>query len=199
MCLLLETIKIKDGKFCNIEFHHARFNKTRADLFGIQDFTDLNESISISGTPASGIYKCRIIYDREIRSVKILPYQIKMINTIKAVQNDQIDYSYKYFDRTIFDKMLKESGSDEILIIKKGKITDTSFSNIVFSDGKNWVTPAMPLLNGTKRSYLLQTGRINSDEINLNDLKFFKYFRLINAMLDFEEQENFPVTMIQVP
>jgi hypothetical protein len=36
MSLFLETIKVVDGSLTNIEYHNERFNRTRADFFGIQ-------------------------------------------------------------------------------------------------------------------------------------------------------------------
>ena len=75
----------------------------------------------------------------------------------------------------------------DILIVKKEFITDTSFSNIIFFDGDNWITPSTPLLEGTKRKELLEKNIISEQEIKFSDLKNFKKAILINAMLDFDE------------
>jgi 4-amino-4-deoxychorismate lyase len=72
----------------------------------------------------------------------------------------------------------------DILIVKKGLITDTSYSNIILYDGKEWITPKSFLLNGVKRRYLLNNGIIREMNICLDDLKNFKKLSLINAMLE---------------
>ncbi|GAE23522.1 hypothetical protein JCM10003_3302 [Bacteroides pyogenes JCM 10003] len=30
MCLFIETIRIENGRICNLDYHAARFNRTRA-------------------------------------------------------------------------------------------------------------------------------------------------------------------------
>jgi 4-amino-4-deoxychorismate lyase len=133
------------------------------------------------------MYKCRIIYSREIETIEFIPYTKKKIEIIKLVECDAIEYNHKYFNRKIFDDLLAESGADEILIIKEGKITDTSYSNIAFYDGNKWLTPSTPLLKGTKREKLLREGKIFKAEIVKNDLQYFQSASLINAMMDLGE------------
>ncbi|RZD16057.1 MAG: hypothetical protein EVJ46_07655 [Candidatus Acididesulfobacter guangdongensis] len=72
----------------------------------------------------------------------------------------------------------------DILIVKKGLITDTSYSNIILYDGKEWVTPESYLLNGVKRRYLLNECIIKEIKVRTADLKNFKKISLINAMLE---------------
>jgi 4-amino-4-deoxychorismate lyase len=81
---------------------------------------------------------------------------------------------------------VNDATADDILIIKNGFITDTSFSNIAFFDGTQWFTPFTYLLNGTQRQHLLRQGAIVETEITPSDLKQFRYAKLINAMLDLE-------------
>jgi 4-amino-4-deoxychorismate lyase len=100
----------------------------------------------------------------------------------------ELEYSYKYEDRKAINKLFKEKGpADDILIVKKGLITDTSFCNILFYNGKNWITPSFPLLKGTQRRYLLEQERIIPAEISTSDLQNFSKARLINAMIRFED------------
>lgn len=59
---------------------------------------------------------------------------------------------------------------DEIIIIKNGLVTGTSFTNIaIYKDGK-WITPKHPLLLGTKRAALLEKGIIQEADITVDDL-----------------------------
>jgi 4-amino-4-deoxychorismate lyase len=77
--------------------------------------------------------------------------------------------------------------SEEILIVKNGLVTDTSFSNIVFYDGSDWITPDPPLLKGTKRTRYLRDGEIRTMKIRSSDISHFEKARLINAMLDLDD------------
>jgi 4-amino-4-deoxychorismate lyase len=106
------------------------------------------------------------------------------------VYDDEIEYSYKYENRDRLN-VLKESRQDcdEIIIVKNGCITDTSFSNLVFYDGKKYLTPAQPLLNGTKRKLLLQQNWISEATIKPEDLNNFHHCGLINAMLHKDDYE----------
>lgn len=196
MCLLLESIKIHNKQLCNIEFHNSRFNKARQELFDIEEVMDIKTLVNIPPNLDYLTYKCRIVYDIEIRSIEFIPYKKKKIRSLRLMRNDSIEYNYKYFDRKIFEQMLQNPGADEILIVKNGKITDTSYSNIVLFDGQKWVTPSEPLLKGTKREYLLFTGQITEEEINVDDIRLFKCAKLINAMLDIEDQEPIKISKI---
>jgi 4-amino-4-deoxychorismate lyase len=185
MCLLLETIKIENGKLCDIFYHNLRFNKSRKEFFGCSDSVSLENVLKVPPEFRSGLYKCRIIYSDTVKKIEFLPYQKKEIESLKIVVCDSIEYDYKYEDRSGINKLLElKKNCDDILIVKNKKITDASFSNIVFYDGKKWVTPSSPLLKGTKREKLLSERKIIEDEIAVTDLKHFKKAALINCMLD---------------
>ena len=75
------------------------------------------------------------------------------------IENNKICYSLKLTDRSQINRLLKQKGNyDDILIVKNGFITDTSISNIIFYNGSKWITPAAPLLKGTCRDKLLKEG-----------------------------------------
>lgn len=59
---------------------------------------------------------------------------------------------------------------DEIIIIKNGLVTDTSFTNIAIYKHGMWLTPKHPLLLGTKRAALLEKGIIQEADITVDDL-----------------------------
>jgi 4-amino-4-deoxychorismate lyase len=108
------------------------------------------------------------------------------IRTLELVDGGNIEYEHKYLERTQIDRLKNGSKADDILIVKGGRITDASSANVVFFDGVSWITPDRPLLKGTKRQLLLDTGRISEKELNENDLQYFQKAVLINAMLDFD-------------
>ena len=136
-----------------------------------------------------GLYKCRIIYSEKIEHLEFVPYNLPSINSLKIIFDDQIIYSHKFNNRTRINELFeKRENYDDILIVKKGFVTDTSFANILFYNGKKWLTPDHPLLKGTQRSYLLDEELIEAAGIRLEDLKYFKKVRLVNAMMQFEDK-----------
>jgi 4-amino-4-deoxychorismate lyase len=187
MCPLFETIKVENRILHNLEFHNERLNRSRKHLFGCTDIIDLNELISIPEDLSNDVFKCRVVYSEEIEEIKFANYAKRQIRTLKMVECDNIVYTYKYVDRKIFSELMDSVDADDILIIKNGKITDTSFSNIVFFNGTKWVTPAQPLLRGTKREELLRNDIISQENICPRDLSRFEKATLINAMVDFGE------------
>lgn len=183
MSLLFETIRLKDGALQNTEYHHARLNFSRKSLFQLADEIVLKQHIQIPAFCMKGLFKCRVMYGKEIESVEFELYVTRNIGSLRLINDNAIDYSFKYTNRDSLNQLLKQKGqADEILIIKNGFITDTSFSNIIFFDGNKWFTPSTPLLRGTMRSYLMESNQISEVEITVSDLKHFKYARLINAM-----------------
>ncbi len=183
--ILLETIKVENGTLQNLQFHQERLDRSRFEFLGLKDTIGLKSIIKVPDRARRGVFKCRVVYGETIVRIRFVSYRARLITTLKIVVDNEIDYSYKYADRSKLEKLLlQKSDCDDILIVKNGLITDTSFSNIVFFDGTEWHTSNQPLLNGTKRESLLRTGKIRSCEIRIEDLWKYSKFALINAMLD---------------
>jgi len=187
MSLLFETIKVQNKTLHNLEYHNQRLNKSRKDLLGCTDFIDLREEISIPRYINNDVFKCRVLYSREIEQIQFIPYKLRQIRTIKIVECDTIEYYYKFVDRKILSNLMGSVEADDILIIKNEMVTNTSFSNIVFFDGTKWLTPAQPLLRGTKREKLIRENIIFEETITKNEIQRFQNAVLINAMIDIEE------------
>ncbi len=180
-------MKVLNRKLCNIEYHNKRINDARCVLFGAKDNIDLNHVVAVPPEFSNEVHKCRVIYSENIIEIDFQRYTKKNIRSLQIVHDDDIFYPYKYVDRSNILRHLSSTVADDILIVKNGLITDTSFSNVVFSDGKNYSTPATPLLKGTKRAKLIDDKIIYEEEIRVNDLHKFKFIYLINAMLDLGE------------
>ena len=187
MCRLFETIRIENRQLCNIDYHNQRFNRSRKELFGLPNSIDLSDAIEIPKELSHEIYKCKLIYDKEIISMDFEPYSPRIIQSLKLVVADSLNYSYKYYDRDSINKLLTLKGDcDDILVIKNGLVTDASFANVIFYDAEKWITPAKPLLKGTMRERLLSDRKIFEGEISLDKIKLFQSVKLINAMLPIE-------------
>jgi 4-amino-4-deoxychorismate lyase len=183
---LFETIKIIGGEPQNLQLHDDRMNRSRRNLFGKHDLLKLADYITVPEDSRERTTKCRVIYSASVNSITFSPYIPGNITTLKIVDGGSMVYNYKYLDRTWITSLIDKSAADDILIVKKGNITDSSYANIVFTDGQHWFTPDTPLLYGTMREFLLRSGVIKEHRITINDIPHFTHFRLINAMLGFE-------------
>ncbi len=180
-----ETIKIKDGKIFNLDWHNRRFNATQKMLFLNSSTMDLQTVIT---PPKSGLYRCKITYgNNTIHSIEYFPYKAKEITHFTIVKS-HLDYQYKYTDRSSFQKLLL--GNNEIIIEKDGLLTDTSIANIAFFDGKSWLTPKTPLLAGTTRARLLEENFLKLENIKKENLQNYSNFALMNAMIGFRIQKS---------
>lgn len=196
MCQFIESIRIEDGKIDLIDYHNERFNNTRKLFFCVDDEWDLKHFVRIPQEFKKGLVKCRIVYDIEIRDIQFLHYEPKSIRSLKLV-NASIRYAYKAIDRLEIEQLKASvSPADEVLIVNDGKISDTSFSNIIFQKSGLWFTSDTPLLAGVRREYLLSQGLIEEVSILPNDLKKFDSFMLINALLDFDKARALPIKNI---
>ncbi len=197
MSLLFETIRLQDGILQNMDYHNIRLNHSRKSLYISPDEIDLNQVIEIPSTCKQGLYKCRITYSKKVKSIDFEPYQPHVIKSLRLIEDNSVLYDYKYTNRESLNKLrTKREQSDEILIVKNGYISDTSFSNIIFFDGTNWFTPSTPLLHGTMRSFLLENNLISEMVIKVTDLKQFLKARLINAMIPFESGKDIMIEKI---
>ena len=175
----LETIKVLDGKFYNLEYHQRRLDKT------VKNANIILKEIIIP--PLCGLFRCRVIYNNNNYEILYYPYKKKNIQTLKLVFDDAINYEKKYADRSQIEVLMKQkSQCDDILIVKNGLITDTSIANVAFKYKSNWVTPKKPLLYGTTRTRLLEKHKIIQEDISVKDLENFTQVALMNAMVDFD-------------
>ncbi|HLF64076.1 MAG TPA: aminotransferase class IV [Saprospiraceae bacterium] len=194
----IETIKLEGRRLHNLAYHNARVNKTRREVLHINEPLDLAEHIPMPEEVDQDICKCRVTYGWEVSSVEIEYYEPKRIRSLRLIEGGNIDYKYKYADRSAINTLYaRREGCDDILIVKDDLITDTASANVAFSDGKEWWTPSTPLLAGTKRQQLLDEGGIKEMFIRPSDLTRFSQFVVFNAMMEFDARNGRPVTGIQ--
>jgi len=195
---LFETIKILNKKLQNMEFHNKRFNRSRLDVFGIDEKLKLEEVVEIPLYIDKGIYKCRIIYSEKIEKIEFETAFPRVVKSLKLIECNDIEYGYKYYDRSKINELYAQREKyDDVLIVKNGFITDTSQANVVFWDGQNWITSSTPLLPGTNRQKLIEEKKIMAREIKVEDLKLYKKARVINALVDLEDSDDIVIFSTQ--
>lgn len=166
-------------------------------------FSYIKERLISYSPPHNGemnrLYKGRFLYhpgNPGEETMEFLPYEIKSIATLHPIDSD-IDYRFKYSERSALNALYEMRGEqDDILIIKDGMVSDSSYTNIVLFDGKEWVTPSTPLLKGVERKNLLVSGLIREKRIAYADLPHYRSFKLINALRPFSEVDEEPVSNI---
>jgi 4-amino-4-deoxychorismate lyase len=198
MCLLLETIKIVNGKPQNLDYHQARFENTQKSLLGLKNFESLSKTIKVPEFAQNGLFRCRVIYSKSIEKIEFLSYNFRQIKTLRLIESNGTDYSFKYADRTELENLFAQKGDcDDIFIVKNGLITDSFAANLVFYDGEKWWTPDSPLLKGTKREKLLAEKIISACKIEVSDLNKYSSIGLINAMIEFDTMPVIPIENIR--
>lgn len=197
---LLETIRYSNGVLENLRYHNERLNRSRKALWHQTDRVDLEELIPMPADPARGqVVRCRVLFSETgMDLVEFIPYSRKDIRSLQVVGTGDLDYAHKYADRSVLQEKMSGITADEVLFVRGGLLTDTSYTNVAVSDGSEWYTPHQPLLAGTHRARLLAEGRIIPERLAIDDLRYFREIRLFNAMMTWEESPTLPVSAIQL-
>ena len=193
----IETLYVKNGNILNLEYHLERMERT-AGYFKFQ-VPSLEFKVPSSEFKESRI---RITYNQYgIKNIEYFPIKKREFKKFKLIEIN-FNYSFKYKNRNIFQKIFKTWNSelktlplniDEFILIKNNLITDTTISNLAFFTGSEWLTPKYPLLKGTKREELIKKGFLKEENIHKSDLKYFKKMAMMNAILGFREIEEYDI------
>jgi len=181
--LLLETIRIENGRPLHLAWHNRRFNRVRRELFGAREALDL--AGFLGEIPLRGRYRCRVLYTLYIEQVELLPYSPRLPRRFALTEFDG-DYRYKYADRRVFEDLRRlHPGVEELILCRKGLLTDTTIANIALRRGMIWYTPRRPLLAGTTRARLLEAGQLVESDISCDEITGYDELALMNAMIGF--------------
>jgi len=182
--MLFETICIQNGAIQHLSLHQKRLDRSQAALF--ENFESIDLGKILRPPTGTGTLKCRVLYAERLIDVTYEPYRPRSVKTLRIVESD-LDYGHKFRDRDTIDELFAQRGdADEILIVKKGLVTDTSIANVAFLKEKRWYTPKTPLLHGTTRERLIRSGFLIPREIRAEELESFEAFALLNAMIGFQ-------------
>jgi len=185
---LFESLCVQDGQLLHAQWHRLRFEKAFQNYFKKNPTFDLLEPLEIPPKFSKGRVKLKILYNENNRKLDFQHYQMQNIQSIRLVHTESLDYTYKYSKREKLETLFAQRGDcDDVLIVRKGSITDSSYANVVFFDGKDWWTPHMPLLEGTCRARLLAQKIIKETPLGVDDLKKFQGLKLVNALRDMDQ------------
>ncbi|MCP9763481.1 aminotransferase class IV [Lacihabitans soyangensis] len=192
MYQFFESIKLLDGKLYLLDLHSERLNRTRKAFFENLKDIDLEKELMIPCEKKEGLYKVKVVYSKYLESVVFDDYTIKEHRNIRLLEKPDIQYDFKFLDRkNLTEDFSSDADFDDIIFLKNGVLTDATYSNLTFFDGKTWFTPKSCLLAGVKRKFLLESGIITEKSIVKEDIKDFQKIAFINAMRDFEKMYTF--------
>ena len=181
---LFESIRVEGGQAHLLHYHQARIERSYRQLF--QKKCPWKLITMLPELPTTGLHKLRFLYNDHDFSFEIASYEARNIESLKCVEINTYNYDLKFTDRSGIDQSFALRGDcDDVLMIKNGFLTDTSYCNILLFDGTDWITPEKPLFKGVQREYLLDEKIIKVGEIHERDLNNYESFMLVNAMLVF--------------
>lgn len=192
-------MRLVEGRIPLLSYHQQRVDRARRSLYAKAPAFKLKKLLADWELPTTGQHKVRVVYGSELDGYTITPYEQRPVETLRAVHADDMDYGKKYADRSGINALFeRRDDCDDILIVKRGHITDSSYANLAFDDGTHWYTPAWPLLRGTRREQLVERGILRTAVIRLRDLHHFRQVKLLNAMIEWPSGPTFPVNNIRL-
>ncbi|MEQ8338587.1 MAG: aminotransferase class IV [Cyclobacteriaceae bacterium] len=183
MFRFLESICFRSDVYQLLDYHQVRVDQTFRHFYPDKTPPKLNEIMpELSGNEK---IKVRLTYNEHDHAISVSKYLPKNISKLRLVYSDTLDYSFKYLDRSMLNQLLNPAQeNEEVIIVKDGVVTDSSYANLVFRQGNAWYTPSSYLLNGVKRQHLLHQEAIFERVIRPEDINKYSEMSLINAMLD---------------
>lgn len=179
----VETLSSQGGVVRNLPLHEARLNATCQYFWNEKEWVDLTPYVAQIPHSTCQL-KVRILYDEKgVQNVSFEPYRRRSIGSLRLLFSDTIEYRFKSTQREALQWLFEQrDGCDDVLIVRNGLLTDTSFSNIALFDGGAWYTPAEPLLEGTMRASLLKEGKLRERDIAASELLSYQKLMLLNAL-----------------
>ena len=211
----IETFMLRAGELIAGELHRERMLCTLQEqgaetssaflqsLLGPSPWREVEAYLTGQQVLPATTYRLTLEYSLAgLSAIRLVPYCKRTIRTLRPILLPEgLEYSYKYADRSFFDRMKAELVSDEepLFVRPDGTITDTSFTNVLIKTESGYLTPTRPLLKGTQREALLRTGLIaEADDLTLSTLRSkAKAILLINALLPLEEALRLPPEALQ--
>jgi 4-amino-4-deoxychorismate lyase len=184
----IESVCFEKGEYRLLDLHQQRVDKTFKKYYPLT--IPFNLEAHLPKLDFEDKYKVRVVYNNESVDIEFAEYHRLKVQSMKVVETTGLSYAFKHKERGKIEKLYELRGAaDDIIIINDGKVTDSSYGNLVFWDGNKWYTPKTYLLNGVKRQFHLKYGLILEKSISAMNIKDFEKVCLINAMLDLGDVE----------
>jgi 4-amino-4-deoxychorismate lyase len=188
MCQFIDAIHYNNGEFKRIDYHQKRAEAAVKSCFPNAKNFSIKKYLHQLVLPKTGKYKLRICYTDSIQSYECIPYQKREINELILVDTEIESRNFKLADRTEYNYANTYiSNISDILFVRKGLLTDTSYANIALLKNGVWYTPRTPLIFGVNRASLLDKGLLIAQDIPEKDIPQYEKIAIFNAMIEFGE------------
>lgn len=194
---LIESIRLEDGTLHLCTLHEARMKRSLSALCPDSPLLKALERDGLVGllTPhlphvlPRELTKVRLVYScADLLEIRLEPYTPRTIRHLRLLEIDEsLDYAHKYLDRSVLPRPRDLQDDEEVLYVRSGLLTDTSYTNIVLRFGDSLLTPRRPLLAGIMREHLLEVGLLDKADLDTNALAQASTIYLINAMMPLED------------
>lgn len=193
---LFETLAIIDGEIQNLAYHQARYSDACQNYLNSKAVLDFAQIIDVPMEYQQGLVRCKVEYSEKAYHVQFFPYSAKKIEFFSIAQCENLDYRFKYSDRSMFAD-LPMTDNSEVIIVNNGKVSDCTIGNLLFLKQGKWFSPQDYLLKGTQLSRLLDEKRVEFCEISLVNLRDFEQVMLINALNPFDPKRALSIQAVQ--
>lgn len=195
--MFLETIRIQDGHAHHVADHIDRMRRTALHFGFSAPALPADLDALVPHDLRTGIVRCRIVYGHTLREITFTPYRRRRLERLIAVDAGAMDYAFKYADRSPLARpQIPLTEADELLFVRGGYVTDTSYTNLILRRGDELVTPDTFLLDGTCRRRLLRTAQVRTARVRLSDLTAYDELLLVNAMMPLDEALRLPASSV---
>ena len=195
--MFLETIRVQDGHARHVADHIDRMRRTALHFGFTAPALPADLDALVPHDLRTGIVRCRIVYDHTLREITFTPYRRRRLERLIAVDAGTMDYAFKYADRSPLARpQIPLTEADELLFVRGGYVTDTSYTNLILRRGDELVTPDTFLLDGTCRRRLLRTAQVRTAQVRLSDLSAYDELLLVNAMMPLDEALRLPASSV---
>ena len=192
---LLETLRLEDGAFADVEAHLARMADAAAHFGFAPPLAAAREALeTLRLAHASGRWRVRLLASRagaaRAQAFALAPTQapVRVALADRALAGSDGEFvRFKTTHRAHYDAFTPADDSifDTLLWNERGELTEFTRGNVALRIDGRWLTPALKcgLLNGIARARLLREGAIaeavlvKADLARADELAFFNSLR----------------------
>lgn len=189
--LLLESIRLENGKYTLLDKHINRMNASANYFsFAFPKERMIKQLQQLAERYPTGIYKVRLLLTKtaeiSIEATQLHdwkePIAVRLAD--ESLSSDNVFLYHKTTERSIYNKHHHSEYIDTLLWNERGELTEFTMGNVVLElDGKRVTPPQhVGLLAGTMRERLLENGEIEECVLSLSDLKRANAVWLINSV-----------------
>ncbi|MBS0450588.1 MAG: aminodeoxychorismate synthase component I [Proteobacteria bacterium] len=192
---ILETLRLQDGNFHNLDLHLARMTGAAAHFgYGFELGHCEGRLQRLAESHAQGTWRVRLLLDPagnlEAQAFALPPSPERVSLQLAGRPFEEADSEFVRFKTTrrehyeAFAPTDPHAFFDTLLWNERGEITECTRGNIALLIDGRWVTPAAScgLLPGIERSRLLQEGRLSEAVIRRTDLGRASAIAFINSL-----------------